>query len=771
MAGSSARHCPDTDHPTRHHSNHPQPERDRLDRLAEHVPGVLYQYVLYPDGRSAFPYASHGLKDIYGVLPEQVRNDASPVFAVIHPDDIERVSNSIHDAAQRLGLWQCEYRVCLPERGERWVSGQATPQRQADGSILWHGYIHDVTERKSREFELGQAHRLASKASQAKSQFLAQLSHEIRTPMASIIGLSQLGMTESDPARLHELQMKILASGRMVLGILNDVLDLSKIEAGKMEIDPQPFLLQRLFDGLLTLFGVSAQAKGLNLSFEIDPRAGSAYVADELRLHQVLANLVSNAVKFTRAGSITLRVRWLSHTDGVDTLEFSVTDTGMGITDAQKECLFQAFSQAPQIGREHGGSGLGLNISQRLVAAMGGTPLKVYSQSGAGSTFHFELPMARCPLDQHAELEQRLAKADLRGQTLSGHVLLVEDNPINQEVTREQLRRLGLTVTVVGNGQQAVQAMQDQARSYDLILMDIQMPLMDGYTATGHIRQTHPDVPIIALTAAAMVEDREKALHEGMSGHVSKPVELSKLREVLSQWLSGQGSGSQRGVDVEPIEVAAAAVFAPDQGLQRLGGNLALYRKLLIQFRQQLIQDRYRLAAEVDQLPAEMDTGRTGMTCNSLQNDLHSLKGVAANLGFNALADVAAHAHTRLVSGAAIVSHAGSSLANQLTLALSALEQYLDDLPNTAVSRAANAAQAARDASIKQASAHVGALLRAVQANEYVDDEQLAVVAGLLPDDLHTRFWPAVQQAMDALDMERAGKTLNGLLAALERSS
>jgi PAS domain S-box-containing protein len=216
-------------------------DTSHLDKLAQHVPGVLYQYVLHPDGSSAFPYASRGLQAIYGVLPEQVRDDATPVFSVIHPDDVQRIVRSINDSAQQLGMWQAEYRVCLPGHGERWVSGQASAQRLPNGSILWHGYIHDVTERKARELELAQAHRTAQEASQAKSQFLAQLSHEIRTPMASIIGLSQLGMTMTDPARLRDVQLKILSSGRLVLGILNDVLDLSKIEAGKMEIDPQPY--------------------------------------------------------------------------------------------------------------------------------------------------------------------------------------------------------------------------------------------------------------------------------------------------------------------------------------------------------------------------------------------------------------------------------------------------------------------------------------------------------------------------------------------------
>lgn len=691
---------------------------------------------------------------------------------MIHPDDLERVAAAIDESARTLSLWQAEYRVSLPGRGERWVSGQAMPQRQEDGSILWHGYIHDVTERKNQEFELGLAHETAQAASQAKSDFLAQISHEIRTPMASIIGLSQLGMTETDASRLRDLLIKILSSGRLVLGMLNDVLDFSKIEAGKMQINPHPFLLQRLLDGLVNLFGLSAQAKGLELELDVDPRVAQAYVADELRLHQVLANLASNAVKFTEQGKVTVRVRWLACSHDVDTLEFSVSDTGHGISDEQKRHLFQAFSQGgPSVAREHGGSGLGLSISQRLVAAMGGSPVKVYSQLGQGATFHFELPMARCPAAQAQRLLEQYARANARAQTLRGHVLLVEDNPINQEVTLEQLRRLGLTISVAGDGQQAVDMVCTHPGAYDLILMDIQMPVLDGYSATRRIRELDAGLPIVALTASAMIEDREKALTVGMSGHVAKPVELEHLRRVLAQWLSAdQAPEAWRPSSIDCCVLAdpVATGFDPVRGASLIGGDTAFYRRLLQQFLDQLRHSFEALPGQLASLAAA-GQARQHDLCDRAQRQLHSLKGVAANLSLDGLALVAGQLCRQLRQSEPLTDVCVQQFNRQFYQTKEQIMMYLGAQVVAPVEGVLVERHTERAAERSECLGKLHQLQAAVNASQYVDEALLRAIAKSLPAGLHGRYWPELQAAMDEFDMERAGQVVRAMCAELEQ--
>jgi signal transduction histidine kinase/DNA-binding NarL/FixJ family response regulator/ABC-type phosphate/phosphonate transport system substrate-binding protein len=408
-------------------------------------------------------------------------------------------------------------------------------------SALYIVTLTDITHLERVQEALRQQRILAQKSNQAKSEFLANMSHEIRTPMNGIIGLSDLGLHTDDVAKKNDYFNKVNESGRLLLAIINDILDFSKIEAGKMQINAHPFLLAGLLTQLRALFEPLAEKKGIALVLQVEDELFSAYRGDELRLRQVLTNLLSNSIKFTEQGEVRLRIQALpSAFQGLDAqriLRFSVLDTGIGMTPEQQRRLFQPFSQADNsVSRQYGGTGLGLVISRQLVKAMGGEEIRLNSAFGKGSSFSFDLPLPLCSDEEAAALAQESSRTQLQQAALQGRVLLVEDNLINQEVAAEQLRQMGLLVTLADNGEVAV----DQARRhyFDLILMDIQMPVMDGYTATQKIREFNVDVPIIALTAAAMVEDRDKALSAGMNDHLSKPIEPTRLYQVMSNWLS-----------------------------------------------------------------------------------------------------------------------------------------------------------------------------------------------------------------------------------------
>ncbi|KUJ72780.1 hypothetical protein AVO41_03080 [Thiomicrospira sp. WB1] len=377
----------------------------------------------------------------------------------------------------------------------------------------------------------------AQKANQAKSEFLANMSHEIRTPMNAILGLAELGQSDATLGAVQDRLRKIDASGRLLLGIINDILDFSKIEAGKMTLESHPFSVTEVVDQLKDLFEPTAKEKGLRFEVVMDPPLDQAYWGDSLRLRQILTNLLGNAIKFTQEGRVTLTVARRTHEQETDWLVFEVEDTGIGMDSVQQQRLFQAFSQADtSISREFGGSGLGLVISQQLVQAMGGGEIELQSISGEGSTFCFSVPFAQADAQALADWQAQSKTVNAHAERFAGTVLLVEDNAINQEVVAEQLRSRGVSVNIVDSGEQALKAVQDGDR-YDLVFMDIQMPGMDGYEATRRILASQPEVPIVALTAAAMVEDRQKALQAGMKDHLSKPIESSALCQVLSQWL------------------------------------------------------------------------------------------------------------------------------------------------------------------------------------------------------------------------------------------
>ena len=427
------------------------------------------------------------------------------------------------------------------------------------GGSLVEIILRDITEQKNaaeaiRESEqryrqlsgeLRVAHDAAVEASRAKSEFLANMSHEIRTPMNGIIGMQALALAATGAEDRTGYLQSAQSSAYSLLAILNDILDVSKIEAGRLEIHRTPFSLRGSIEEVFQLVRPRAQEKSLELVSSVAEATPDGLVADALRIRQILTNLLGNAVKFTDRGRVELRVDF--HAAGTDQvlLEVVVADTGIGILPEHKDVIFEAFRQADSsTTRQYGGTGLGLSISARLVALMGGT-ISVNSVVGQGSEFRFTVPCQLAPRDTVAAPSRPIAGTSA-GAPKRLRILLAEDNTVNQRLAKRLLEKRGHDVSVAGDGRQALEAAM-AAPPFDLILMDVQMPNMDGLEATRAIRQIEnpqlSSVPIVAMTAFAMKADRERCLAAGMNGHLAKPIDPNELSATVESYAN---SGAPR---------------------------------------------------------------------------------------------------------------------------------------------------------------------------------------------------------------------------------
>lgn len=419
-----------------------------------------------------------------------------------------------------------------PQRGERrFVIEYEFLIQPSEGGKRTVGFTQDITGAWRTAVALREAKESAEAANMAKSAFLANMSHEIRTPMNGIIGMASLLLGTELTPKQRDMLDKMNNLARSLLGVLNDILDFSKIEADRLELEHEPFQLSDLLDMLAGIVRIRSAGKGLEFTLRADPALPDWLAGDALRLRQVLLNLCDNAVKFTPKGRVDLEVRLARRTESQVLLEFLVRDEGIGMGKATQARLFQPFMQADVSTTRHfGGTGLGLAICHRLAEMMGGV-LTVESQPGQGSLFRLEAPFALA----EPETRQDEALPDVSGL----HVLVAEDNDINREIVIHLLDSLGVRCEIAVNGQEAVDIFQRMPH-LDGILMDLQMPLMDGYEATRRIREggapRAASVPIVALTANAMRGDAEKSLAAGMNGHLTKPVEVGDLAFALACW-------------------------------------------------------------------------------------------------------------------------------------------------------------------------------------------------------------------------------------------
>ncbi len=388
---------------------------------------------------------------------------------------------------------------------------------------------------------LRRARAAAESANRAKSAFLANMSHEIRTPMNGVLGMADLLRQTTLSAEQHELAQTIRESGQALLELLNDILDLAKVESGKLELRPGPVHLESQLYEVERLFRARAGEKGIGLHVESGPGSNVVVLADELRLQQVLANLVSNAVKFTDHGEILLRLTVDTPQDGNLTAHFTISDTGIGITAADQARLFEVFTQAEEdASARRGGSGLGLAICRRLVELMGGT-ITLASTLGQGSTFAVTVPLSVSSLPVPASAFAETTPAS------PSRVLVVDDNAVNRRVIQLMLNKLGCASTLATNGEDAL--LLAAGGDFDLILMDWQMPGMDGVTAARILTERwaeHERIPIVAITANAMQGDRETCMAAGMSDYLTKPIDLAKLAEAIEHWALTNASPGRR---------------------------------------------------------------------------------------------------------------------------------------------------------------------------------------------------------------------------------
>ncbi|MCH8617535.1 hybrid sensor histidine kinase/response regulator [Undibacterium sp. TS12] len=771
-------------------------ERKRLTDLTDVLPLSVYQYRERPDGQREYAYVSENVKNVIGVPAAELLADKEARWRTTLEEDKAGAEASLNRAVDNRLSSNFHQRVLVDGR-VRWLRSQTVAPKRVNGDWVWNGFWIDETETYLQKDELREAKEQAEQATVAKSYFLANMSHEIRTPMNAIIGLSHLAKKTRLTLKQRDYIDKIHSAGTSLLGVVNDILDFSKIEAGKLDIESAEFVLAEVIDDVATIVSHKVAEKDIELVFDIDAHVPRSMRGDPLRLGQIITNLVNNAIKFTEQGSVIIFVKQIQAEIDKVQLQFTVQDTGVGMTAEQQEHLFEAFTQADSsTTRKYGGTGLGLTISRHLVELMGGE-IWVESQVGVGSTFHFNCWFAFASsadqmilpaqiqnlkvliVDDHDIARQHLQKLcqqlgmtanaansgklalhmisearvhntpydlllldaqmpDMNGAatmdviatsmgkeapdvmmlttmnfdeaTMLGRayapiaylpkpismaglmenliritaqtreatihasdeqqtdkrfeglrVLLVEDNHINQQIAAELMSEAGIIVDVADNGRIAIDKL-NRDNPYDIVLMDLQMPEMDGYAATTVIR-SYPewlDLPIIAMTAHAMNEEKQRCLDTGMNDHIAKPIDPTSFFEALGRWSARRMPGYQLDMPTGSIPVTekpkASRPLAPEvmetpidlripgvdtaPALRRCSQNLDLYLRLLQIFVESTASTPAKIRRHLD----EADRA-------SAEREAHTMRGAAGNIGAVNLAAVATELELAIENG------------------------------------------------------------------------------------------------------------------------
>lgn len=514
-------------------------EKERLLELVEVTPDIVYTM----DGAGKLLYCNKSASSLL-LIPDESDVTSWSMQDIHPPEDYKFLKNEALPHATEEGIWTGETHLLCREGSHISVKQTILAQKASDeGSSIFSVIAHDLSQLKAHEHELKKAKERAEAASRSKSEFLANMSHEIRTPISGILGMAELML--KDPAmRMGRDKLEMIShAGQSLLGIINDVLDLSKLEARGIEIINEPFFLERMVDNIRDMFEHLAAAKELEFAIKISEKLPAILVGDEQRIAQILRNLLSNAIKFTHAGSVTLDISPQKTNDGQTMVLFQVKDTGVGIAEDKQKMLFTSFKQLDSsYSKQHGGTGLGLAISKEFVGLMDGN-LSVSSTEGKGSVFSFSLPLAE-PTAQQKQQTLHDKPVTHKQHNTSFNILAVDDNAINRLFLQGILEEDGHTVTLAKDAFEALEILENlENKVFDCILMDVQLPGMDGVAATHKIRSSgkeYASIPIIALTAYAMEGDKKRFLEAGMNEYISKPVEGPELIEIIYQSATNQ---------------------------------------------------------------------------------------------------------------------------------------------------------------------------------------------------------------------------------------
>ena len=566
-------------------------------------------------------------------------------------------------AALKGSLFDMEHRVLVNGR-EKWIHAQGELQLDEDGEASWAlGTVQDVTDIKVAEITTRQALVEAKRLAKLRTEFVANMSHEIRTPLNAVLGLARMGQRSAADEASGECFGRIDDAAQRLLQLVNDIFDFSKLESGQIKPESKPFRLRGLIETLAEALKSGALVRGLECRIEVDQDLPTWVEGDALRLEQILANLTSNALKFTERGSVGLSVS----AKGQDLL-LTVSDTGIGISEAQRGSLFQPFEQGDNsTTRRFGGAGLGMSVTASLVALMGGQ-ISVQSQPGEGSCFRVQLP-----LKVVEEPVRAFAAAQTSAQALAGvRVLAAEDVEVNRLVLGDLLQAHGAQLVFAEDGQQALDLLQSHGPdSFDLVLMDVQMPVMDGLQATRQIVRLAPELPVIGVTAHAQAEERERGLAAGMRDYLAKPVDDERLLQAivgvlphrektpLQAGLADEAAGTERQLD----ETSAVDW----EGLNaRFGGRAGFIDKLL------------RSVSETQaDTPAALRAAQQGGDAERMRFLVHGIKGMAGNLHMPRLQKKARALEYALSHGEPEAISEGQRLAGMLEQALGEVADHL----------------------------------------------------------------------------------------------